>query len=366
MIDIERKNLFEEKPSQGTKQVRNNPMMVRFPNLINRGIFRLKGYSDSTTNKEDALCCDAKSQQRKTDIISTAKTDTLTKQKESIKNIKISSDEKALGSSEMAVDEFYESKTKPELCDEIRNMKRAYLYQENNLNEKWEQEKVELREQYEEEKKRLKKAFENDKVELLKEIERKDKMLEKLAEVLKAQHQKNMDDYQTNMEEKWNNCVRIHTELKSFVDKAVENTQQIIINNQNTFGNLDEFKSLQKHQEQMNALLMKVENSPLTLTKDLSFNENALTELSLVRSISEPIGRPTEMDAVSTKTLRDTKKSRSFEQQDIHNDDIQHEMAEVYRQQKTLLVNLFNAEKEEERKRSVSYTHLTLPTILLV
>ena len=351
MIDIERKTLFEEKPSQGRKQVCNNPMMVRFPNLINRGIFRLKGYSDSTTNKGDALCCDAKSQLRKTDIISTAKTDTLTKQKESIKNIKISSDEKALGSSEMAVDEFYESKTKPELCDEIRNMKRAYLYQENNLNEKWEQEKVELREQYEEEKKRLKKAFENDKVELLKEIERKDKMLEKLAEVLKAQHQKNMDDYQSNMEEKWNNCVRIHTELKSFVDKAVENTQQIIINNQNTFGNLDEFKSLQKHQEQMNALLIKVENSPLTLTKDLSFNENALTELSLVRSISEPIGRPTEMDAVSTKTLRDTKKSRSFEQQDIHNDDIQHEMAEVYRQQKTLLVNLFNAEKEEERKR---------------
>ena len=295
--------------------------------------------------------CDTKSQQRKTDIISTAKTDTLTKQKESIKNIKIFGDEKALGSSEIAVDDLLESKTKPELCDEIRNMKRAYLYQENNLNEKWEQEKVELREQYEEEKKRLKKAFENDKVELLKEIERKDKMLEKLAEVLKAQHQKNMDDYQSNMEEKWNNCVRIHTELKSFVDKAVENTQQIIINNQNTFGNLDEFKSLQKHQEQMNALLIKVENSPLTLTKDLSFNENALTELSLVRSISEPIGRPTEMDAVSTKTLRDTKKSRSFEQQDIHNDDIQHEMAEVYRQQKTLLVNLFNAEKEEERKR---------------
>jgi len=352
MIEIERKTLFEEKPSQGRKQVRNNPMMVRFPNLINRGIFRLKGYADdSTTNKGDALCCDAKGQQRKTDIISTAKTDTLTKQKESIKNIKISGDEKALVNSEIAVDDLLESKTKPELCDEIRNMKRAYLYQENNLNEKWEQEKVELREQYEEEKKRLKKAFENDKVELLKEIERKDKMLEKLAEVLKAQHQKNMDDYQSNMEEKWNNCVRIHTELNNFVEKAVENTQQIIMNNQNTFGNLDEFKRLQEHQEQMNALLKKVENSPLTLTKDLSFNENALTELSLVRSISEPIGRPTEIEVVSTKTLRDTKKSRSFEQQDIHNDDIQHEMAEVYRQQKTLLVNLFNTEKEEERKR---------------
>ena len=355
MIEIERKTLFEEKPSQGgRKQVRNNPMMVRFPNLINRGIFRLKGYADDTTTnngKGDALCRDTHrgQQQRKTDIISTAKIETLTKQKESVKNVKKSDDKK--NNSEV-VDDFLESKTAPELRDEIRNMKRAFLYQENNLIEKWEQEKIELREQYEEEKKRLKKAFENDKVELLKEIERKDKMLEKLAEVLKEQHQKNMKDYQTNMEEKWSNCFRIHTELKSFVDKAVENTQQIINNNQNTFGNLDEFKCLQEHQEQICTLLKKVEKSPLSLASDLSFDENRPTpELSLARSISEPTGKSTEMDS-SRKTFRDSnKKARSFEEQDVHTDDIQHEMAEVYRQQKTLLVNLFNAEKEEERKR---------------
>ena len=343
MIEIERMNLFEEKPRR--KQGRNP--MVRFPNLINRGLFRLKGYADDTDNKRVDPLRDIR-EQRKGDIISTATGKTSAKkdiQNLADSEIVKSSDEKVT----IEVNDLLESKNAFELREEIRSLKRAYLYQENNLIENWEQEKVELREQYEDERTRLKKAFVNDKVELLKEIERKDKMLEKLAEVLKAQHQKNMDDFQANMEKQWDTCFKLHVELMKCVETAVENTRKIVVNNESTFGNLDEFKSLQEHQFEMCTLLREVKKSPLTVTNEFSLDKNE-PDLSLVRSISNPVGKTDSAVETISKSLRESK-AKSVENMNHHDDDIQHEMAEVYRQQKTLLVNLFNTEKEEDRKR---------------
>jgi len=237
-------------------------------------------------------------------------------------------------------------KSNAELQEYIRNMKRTYLYQENDLIEKFELEKYELRENYEEDKLRLKKAFENEKTELLKEIERKDKMLQKLAELFKEQQQKDLDFYRIELEEQYQEKSKIFVKLGVLLKNVVEKTRKITDNNKSTFGNLDEFKSLKESELKLSILMKDFEKQSLVdeNQRECDFGN----DLILQRSLSDPAC--TLSPNRKNNSLRESK-ARSFDYGDRSDDDIQHEMAEVYRKQKTELVKLFSAEKEEERKR---------------
>ena len=190
MREIER-NTFHQKG----KDSRTFGSMVRFPSLMNRSIFRTKGLSpdgkvnnktvdDSIerktlkideVNRKEYVSRNVPSMERNSvdcDEKVTLKTGLLLDQESEEKCLR----NENMGLKECVKEEALEGKTVKELQEQIRNMKRTFLFEQNHLMEGCELEKFELRESYEEEKTRLKKAFENEKTELLKEIERKDKM----------------------------------------------------------------------------------------------------------------------------------------------------------------------------------------------
>eukprot|EP00111_Clytia_hemisphaerica_P024384 TCONS_00071944-protein len=358
MREIER-NTFHQKG----KSSRTLGSMVRFPNLMNRSIFRTKGLSPEV-GKVNHKTVDDSIEEKTLKIDEVNGKEVVSGNIPSLQTHSVDCEEKLTlktgllldqeregkcsGNDKMelkgCIDEDLEGRTVDELQEQIRNMKRTYLFEQNHLMEGCELEKFELRESYEEEKTRLKKAFENEKTELLKEIERKDKMLEKLADVLKEQHQKDLEMYKTKIEEEFNTKYILCEKFNKTLQTAIENVQRIIQNNEQTFGNLHEFKTLKECKTQMNDLILKKDSGVFNA-------QNETIGGGLIRSISDPTQqRRSEESAVVKCKLNETK-ARSFEYESRSDDDIQHEMADVYRKQKAELVKLFTAEKDEDRQR---------------
>lgn len=246
----------------------------------------------------------------------------------------------------------YPENDEKDLKDEINNLKRSFLYEQNALMEKCELEKFELRESYEEEKTRLKRAFENERLELIKEIERKDKMLHELAHVLKEEYENNLESYKNDLLIGLEHKAQLFVELQSKMSSIIENLSKIVENNDCHFRNLKEFQKLKSDQEEYNSLskklkLTSISNQSLFDNKEINQSELDMKSqrLAITRTLSNP-----ERNQAAFRDNAPREKSNSFQEENTV-EDLQFEMAEVYRKQKAELVKLFNAEKEEERKR---------------
>ena len=258
--------------------------------------------------------------------------------------------------------------------EKLYELERCYLFEQNNLIDKYELEKCEMLARNAEEKLLVKRAYEHEKDELLKEIERKDKMLFELTAIMKEEYstklQKQKDESKKIIADKQYLFGSIEDKLKTII----ESLRNFFKNNEGVSESFSDFKQfLGDYELFLSSIASEKISNELTDSRQFKSESDAFISLRRVeRMVSEPILKTTNSPEVTTydnvplnikrqagnvkvvtRTLSDNiclkneccrKHSR-----DCNNGDeaIQHELAQAYRKQKAELLKLFNSEKEE-------------------
>jgi len=226
--------------------------------------------------------------------------------------------------------------------EKIYHIERSFLYEQNSIVEKIEQEKFDIIENFRNEKKLLKKKHEREKLELLKEIERKDKILFHLKNIFQEEQdmksKQNKTDLLTLMESKISAINTIEDKLKVFM----KNLQTTVENNRDTLNGLHEFDDLKHEYETLSSI--QISQTELSLevkakSKDDKYSKDVTLKLNRLINSNK---NSTNQCACESAVVRLGNV--------VDETSIQHELAQAYRKQKSELLRLFNEEKNEFEK----------------
>ena len=266
-------------------------------------------------------------------------------------------------------DNIMENLTHENVAEKFYNLERNYIFEQNNIMEKVQEEKSAMAESFKIEKLYMKRAFENEKMELLKEIERKDKMLFELAKVLKDEYKEKLEQ---EREKLLSSKVNLLNNIEAKLKTIIHNLNKIFHNNENAFRNLDEFKTIKDEYDMFSSLTRGVslpkisvgnteyitvdtsqrsvvtsedyssEHAELDVVND-TLSELLINKLGISKENSR---REPELNPPRCMCERDRGKQNGT----IDETAIQHELAHIvnaYRKQKCELLKLFSGEKEE-------------------
>lgn len=213
----------------------------------------------------------------------------------------------------------------------LYHVERSFLFEQNNIIEKFEREKREIMEDSKEEKLRMKRAYENEKTELLKEIERRDKMLVELSKVLKEESEKKLGKQREEILNSFKDKIELFTLIESKMKIIVDNLHKVMENNEIASQNWHEYNQLRKEFDTFSSIDLRNYGNVCSLLPDKTKENN--TQCTC--------GKQTE--STTSGTFDETS--------------IQHELAQAYRKQKSELLKLFNSEKEEYDKKLSEEKH---------
>lgn len=268
--------------------------------------------------------------------------------------------------------------------EKLYELERCYLFEQNNIIDKYENEKVEMLEKHAEEKLRAKRAYDHEKDELLKEIERKDKMLFELTNLMKEECADKLEEQKIEfvsiIGNKHKLYVNIEAKLKTFIDSLTN----FFKNNEKLSENVCEYKELLGEYERF-VKSIDTEKTSNDFSSESPRQMKTVCEVDfpsrlLERQFSEPCSSKPKFNRANSYDHENLNGKRQAASAGAHkvvsrtssdnvrlttndccrkhcrdrtNSDeaIQHELAQAYRKQKAELLKLFSSEKEQYEKK---------------